>query len=442
MPRCHRSIAAGILGTVILLVWTQTPRAAEPSRADDSLWQQAGERIAEHRQAGVTVTVADSSGAPLREAEIRLAQTRHAFLFGSNIFMWGRTGDEALETAYRQRYAGLLNYATLPFYWASYESQQGQPQHERTRQIAAWCREQGIVCKGHPLAWNYADPRWLPDDSQQIFQLQLARIGDCVSRFSAEIGIWDVVNEATHFDREEFKKRAPKMTKAWGDVGQIEFTKRCFVEARKANPQAVLLINDYRTDADYERVIEQLVDDQGRRLYDVIGIQSHMHGGAWSNARIWEVCERFARFGVPLHFTETTIVSGPRSEGGGQWSTTPEGEARQADEVLRFYTMLYSHPAVEGLTWWDFSDLHAWQNAPAGFLRKDMTAKPVYDKLHAAIKGDWWTDTTGSTDAHGAARFRATCGDYRVTVTAGGKTVFEGDLKVHRGDNAFDISLP
>ena len=126
----------------------------------------------------------------------------------------------------------------------------------------------------------------------------------------------------------------------------------------------MLLINDYRTDPPYERVIEQLVDGSGKRLYDAIGIQSHMHGGTWATARIWEVCERFSRFGAPLHFTETTILSAaPGWAKPNPWVTTPEGEAYQAKEVVRFYTMLFSHPAVEAITWWDFSDWHAWQVA-------------------------------------------------------------------------------
>ena len=61
-------------------------------------------------------------------------------------------------------------------------------------------------------------------------------------------------------------------------------------------------------------MISQLEDEGGKPLYDVIGIQSHMHGGYWGAARTWEVCERFARFGKPLHFTETTVVSGPKKD--------------------------------------------------------------------------------------------------------------------------------
>ena len=392
--------------------------------SDEELWAGAEQRIDEHRRAELTVTVLDAAGEPLPDAEVAVEQTRHTFLFGANIFAWGRLPDD-MEQAYRRQFAELLNFATLGFYWPMYEPQQGQPIHERTERVARWCKEQGIAAKGHPLAWNFDDPPWLPDDLEEIRRLQMARIEDCVSRFAGLIDRWDVVNEATHFDREEFvKRRAPKHSAMWQRVGQMEFTRQCFTHARKAGPKATLLINDYRTDPPYERVIEQLVDGQGKRMYDVIGIQSHMHGGTWPNRKIWDVCERFSRFAVPLHFTETTVLSGKLGwERGrdGQWTSTPEGEAYQAREVVRFYTMLFSHPAVEAITWWDFSDRHAWQGAPAGFLRKDMTPKPAYNELIKLVKGKWWTKAQLRTGADGTARLRGVLGDYKLTVTAAGK---------------------
>ena len=146
----------------------------------------------------------------------------------------------------------------------------------------------------------------------------------------------------------------------------------------------------------------------------------------WPTRKIWEVCQRFSRFGVPLHFTETTILSGKRGWQRPQpWDSTPEGEAFQAREAVRFYTMLFSHPAVEAITWWDFSDLQAWKGAPAGFLRRDMTPKPAYNELMKLIKGTWWTTTARETDTDGQAPFRGFLGDYRVTVTAAGRKPVE-----------------
>ncbi len=409
----------------IVFPLTRLSPAAESETSQQELLATAGERIEKHRMADAAVVVVDAAGKPVPGAKVAVEQTNHAFLFGSNIFKWGKLPDEEMETAYRKHFAELLNFATLPFYWSSYERRRGEPVHEHTERVARWCRGQGIATKGHPLAWNMGDPPWLPDDLEEIRRLQMARIEDCVSRFGGLIDRWDVVNEATHYDRPDFvDRRAPKHSAMWKKVGQIEFTRQCFDHARKAGPKATLLINDYRTDPPYQRVIEQLVDNGGKRQYDVIGIQSHMHGGVWPTRKIWEVCQQYSRFGVPLHFTETTVLS---VDGGWQRGreravqTTPQGEAYQAREAVRFYTMLFSHPAVEAITWWDFSDYHSWQGAPAGFLRADMTPKPMYHELKKLIKGKWWTTTTVETGTDGAAEFRGFLGNYKVTVTVDGK---------------------
>jgi hypothetical protein len=78
--------------------------------------------------------------------------------------------------------------------------------------------------------------------------------------------------------------------------------------------------------------------------------------------------------------------------------------------------MLFSHPSVEAITWWDFSDHGAWQNAPAGFLRKDMSPKPAYDALLEQIKTHWTTNVKLKTDEKGIASTRAFRGNYTVRV--------------------------
>ena len=393
--------------------------AAEEQK--NEILDQAEARIEKHRKGDAVLKLAGPDGKQLRNGlAVKIDQKRHKFLFGCNIFKLGRCSTPEENAAYEERFAAILNFATLPFYWWNYERLQGRPDDERTDQIVRWCKAHNITTKGHPLAWNYVDPRWLPDDPGKAMQAQLKRIGRCVERFRNDIEIWDVVNEATHYDRDELKKQAPILTEAIRKMGVGAYVREAFKAARQANPKATLLINDYRTDSDYaEKVISELLDENDRPLYDVIGIQSHMHGGCWPVRKIWEVCERFAKFGKPLHFTETTVVSGPKVQQG--WLTTPEGEKSQAEQVAEFYRMLFSHPAVEAITWWDFTDQNAWQQAPAGLVRADMTPKPAYNELERLIKGKWWTQTETTTNEEGTARFHGFLGEYEVSSQVDGK---------------------
>jgi endo-1,4-beta-xylanase len=411
-------------------------RAAEPS--DREILAGADARIEKCRKADVVLTINMPDGRPAKGIEVSIEQTRHAFLFGSNIFMLGKCRTPGNNQAYEKYFSELLNYATAPFYWWGYESREGRPDYAATDRIIDWCRPRGIRIKGHPLMWNYIDPKWLPDDPAEVRRLQLARIRACVERFAGRIDMWDVVNEATEFERPHILKNAPKLTTAAKDVGKMEFVREAFETARAAHPKATLLINDYITDARYaDEVISKLVDRNGKPLYDVIGIQCHQHGGAWTAKRTWEICERFAKFGVPLHFTEATILSGQlgwdlcATRPAFQWPSTPEGEERQAREVVRFYTVLFSHPAVEAITWWDFVD-GGWQNAPGGFLRRDFTPKPAYHALLGLVKDKWWTRMREVTDPAGQIRLRGFCGDYRAKYAVDGRA-YDRTFVVKRG---------
>ena len=96
------------------------------------------------------------------------------------------------------------------------------------------------------------------------------------------------------------------------------------------------------------------------------------------------------------------------------WPTTPEGEERQAEETIQHYKTLFSHPLVEGITWWDLSD-GGWLNAPAGLLRKDGSSKPAYDELMKLIKGEWWISPTKlTTDNDGEIQFNGFPGEYEL----------------------------
>ena len=152
------------------------------------------------------------------------------------------------------------------------------------------------------------------------------------------------------FDRGE--NGITRMAQRLGRVGIVRAT---FEAARETNPTATLLLNDFDMSADYERLIEDCLG-AGIRI-DALGLQSHMHQGYWGVEKTLDILERFSRFGLPIHFTESTLVSGHlmppeivdlNDYQVADWPTTPEGEARQADEVETHYRTLFGAPGGPG----------------------------------------------------------------------------------------------
>ena len=191
--------------------------------SDEDILAQADARIREHRTREVSVKLLDAEGRPIaRGTKISIEQTAHEFLFGCNIYALGRLQTEEHNAAYIERFAELFNFATLPFYWWSYERERGRPDHARTEQILVSCREHGIVPKGHPLAWNYVDPRWIPEAPGEVMDLQIERIAECSGHFRDKVMIWDVVNEAAHYDRDHVRSQAPRLTQAIDEAGVIQ----------------------------------------------------------------------------------------------------------------------------------------------------------------------------------------------------------------------------
>ncbi|WP_296604271.1 endo-1,4-beta-xylanase [Nocardioides sp.] len=393
-----------------------------------------------HRSHSTVVTLRGPDGAPLADADVMVRQVRHAFAFGNIGFdfvdlaaaqvgiaadgphVFGGADRESAERLV-ELWLDVFNTATLPFYWAGFEPAEGRPDTERLLAAARWFRERGVSLKGHPLVWHTLAPGWLrdrPDD--EVESVVRARVRREVGAFAGLIDTWDAINEVVImpvFDNEE---RQNAVTRLCRRIGRIPTVRLAFEEARGVGAGVRLVLNDFDMSTAYECLIEGVLE-AGIQV-DAIGLQSHMHQGYWGEERTWATLERFARYGLPLQMTETTLLSGdlmpPEIEDlndfqPSSWPSTPEGEERQADEVVRHYRTLLAHPAVEAVNYWGITDRGAWLGAPAGLVRADGTPKPAYDALRALVKDEWWLSPTPMrTDGAGRITVEGWWGDYAV----------------------------
>src|SRR4051812_37733499 len=399
-----------------------------------------------HRELETTLTVRTPSGSPLADAEVTVRQVGHAFGFGNIGFDFvGLANGETPGSAGANVFGGadpgsaadlvdlwldVFNTATLPFYWAGFEPVPGQPDTERLLRTAHWFRDRGVALKGHPLVRHTLAPEWLaelPDDEAE--QVVRARVRREVAAFDGLIDTWDAINEVVImpvFDNEASQNAISRLCL---HRGRIPMVRLAFEEARRAGGSARLVLNDFDLSTAYECLIEGVLE--AGIAVDAIGLQTHMHQGYWGEERTLAVLDRFARYGLPLQLTETTLLSGDLMPAEiddlndfqvDSWPSTPEGEERQADEIVRHYRTLLSHPSVEGVTYWGIADEGAWLGAPAGLVRPDGTPKPAYDALRRLVKEEWWlAPTTLRTDAAGRVTVRGWAGEYAVGRTADGQ---------------------
>ena len=392
-----------------------------------------------HRKATVKVQLRDAAGQPLANTAVRAEQKTHKFLFGCGAFdtmgvvmpddmpAFPGADPERMKQMKKssiermEKFIKLFNYGTIPFYWGGYERKEGEPNLKMTMAQAQWLKDHGITVKGHPLCWHTVCADWLmqyPND--KILEKQLARIHREVSTYKGVVDMWDVINEVVIMP--VFDKYDNAITRICKEYGRFKLVKEVFEAARAENPGATLLINDFNTSQSYEILVEGLLE-MGVPI-SAIGIQSHQHQGYWGLEKLHTVLERFEHFGLPIHFTENTLISGDimptyiedlNDWQVDEWPSTPEGLERQAREVSEMYTELFAHPLVEAITTWDLTD-GKWLKAPSGVLTVDNKEKPVYDALMGLIHGEWETKADLKTDENGVVTVTGFKGEYELTI--------------------------
>ena len=387
-----------------------------------------------HRISTRKVKLTDANGAPIAGRELSANQKRHEFLFGAAFFelvpyLAGKLPPERAQLVAQdfEKLKAVFNQTTMAFYLGRYEPEEGKPNFEDTMRAAKAFRENGFTVKGHPLCWYAGGENWLLQYPIEVMlEKQLARIRREVSSYRGVIDTWDVINEVVITPKvssmEAFNFTDSAAEHLYNYLGPIGLVKSVFDAAYGENPEGTFLINDYITNTSYSDLIEESLA-AGAKI-NTIGIQSHQHQGYWGDEKLYEVLERFSKFGLPIHFTENTLTSGHlmpaeiemiNTYSPEHWPTEPRFEERQVRDTEHMTRILFSTPSVEAITTWNFQDRGAWLHAPAGWLRADGSEKPVYTRMKEIIKSEWMTNNlTLVTDENGEAELSGFRGDYEI----------------------------
>lgn len=269
----------------------------------------------------------------------------------------------------------------------------------------------GMVLRGHTLVWHSQVPDWFFQDPEDLSkpasrELLLERmkthIQTVMTRYKGRVDYWDVVNEVISDKsglrgEEEGSKWRSIIGDVDGDGYDDDYIRLAFEYAKEADPDAVLMINDYGTEGsarkrdDLYNIVERLLK-KGTPI-EGIGLQSHISMYSPSAEQIKETIEKFAslkkynpNFTVQVTELDMSIYSG-NSEG----TKTPTEDvlAQQAAQYKKIFDV-YKEESEKGnlslVMVWGNSDDNSWldnfpvKNRPdAGLLfDRNLQAKPAY----------------------------------------------------------------
>jgi GH35 family endo-1,4-beta-xylanase len=287
-----------------------------------------------------------------------------------------------------------------------------------------FCRSRDIGIRGHYLSWApltraYTKPTDYGKHPGRLWPELSAHIDEMLAFTDGRLAEWDAINHII----------------GWGDTlataaGSNEIYARIIRHAR-SKTRTPLWVNEggilpggSRLQA-YEAIIRYLVANDATP--DGIGFMAHFREASLRPIdELWNVYERFARFGVPLQLTEFDIDT--------------RQDQLQADYLRDVMTITFSHPSFNAIVMWGFWEGRHWR-PNAALWRRDWSIKPAGTVWKDLVFKTWWTDRAGKTDSGGQFTTRAFLGTYRVTVGEG-KTRQTKDVTLDRDGATVTVRLP
>ncbi len=266
---------------------------------------------------------------------------------------------------------------------------------EPSDRVVAFARDNGLRVHGHTLIW-YAQGADVFDDAtvpRARFAAEFDRyIATFAGRYRGQMAGWDVVNEPVAEDGDGL--RVCHWSRALGMDGYMV---RAFEQARAADPDAVLFLNEYNLEnipakgATFLRLVERLLK-LGAPIGG-IGTQSHLSIEIPAG-NITNFFRDAASLGLPIHVSELDFPM----QREGRMPDLRSLNAKRAQQVARVGELAEAFMALPerqryAFTTWGLRDIDSWlvregrsKDSPL-LLDAQGRANPAFQAVADAFSG-------------------------------------------------------
>lgn len=272
----------------------------------------------------------------------------------------------------------------------------------------------GMDVRGHTLVWHSQTLKWVSSDGykndgnngkgynrEELLQIMKEHITTVMTHFKGKVKEWDVVNECLDDNQNIVQSQPTKYNlrrSVWYNVIGEDYLDSAFTYAHRADPEAILYINDYGADCmngwSYQksqayynlvkRLLKSNIPIQG------VGFQCHLDVGLDAGG-IEKNLERYAALGVVCSITELDICVGDENN--------TNDFIRQGEDYRSLLKIALKHDHVKNFMVWGLTDDASWKKDKAPLLfKKDLTPKYAFFALRNTLES-WAKDhTTGIDD--------------------------------------------
>jgi endo-1,4-beta-xylanase len=237
--------------------------------------------------------------------------------------------------------------------------------------LVDWARARGIKVRGHTLVWHQQTPHWMFEGEngaevtrETLIERMRRYIHDVVGHFKGRVWAWDVVNEAFVTGEAPGDDAGYRMSD-WRRIIGPEYIALAFRFAHEADPDALLIYNDYGTEDSRKReMIVKLVRElqaEGVKI-DGVGHQSHYTVRDPQNfAGLEQTIVEVAQLGLTNQITELDISLNADLMRDSIDEITPQLLKRQAARYREIFTMFVKHrDAISAVLMWGLNDEVSW----------------------------------------------------------------------------------
>jgi hypothetical protein len=424
-------------------------RKAPPGVIDPKRWNDAETfmettvkaNIEKYRKADLALQVVDASGRPVQDAAVTLVQTNSPFAFGASLGWFDPksaqipSADDDQDPApvrpiELETFPKVFNGSMIPFSskWAFIEPEKGKYRWEDLDAYVDFCTKHGAILEFHHLTG--IRPPWVaamggPGGQSGLSfgpilpELQKEFLRHCdtvVGRYANRIKYFQVSNEKYMM---QYVPAAFKLLQA--KYPQVQFGLSDCTNFWWPDSGGFLSGRGWRGRSQYKGFdAVKWLQDQGIKPA-FFSLHGHHPSNLWADPRdMYEVLDTVQAAGLKAHVTEEYLrlggsISGPLRTG----TMTPD---LQAEYLVRYLTVCFSHPNVDLVNIWGGLGASGWSND--GLIDPGGKPRPGLEAVRKLVMETFRSREKGTLSIEGSFKARVFHGTYIVTLkTAEGKEV-------------------